>query len=140
MGVGHDRGGDDHRGRPGDGRGDWARATISATLGAVTGSTVLTVTAAALQSIAVTPANPTIAKGSTQQFTATGTFSRQHDAEPDGPGDLGVGHDRGGDDHGRRVWRRAWRPGTIDDQRDAGSGQRVDGADGHGGDACSRSR
>ena len=38
-------------------------------------STVLTVTAATLQSIAVTPANPSIAKGATQQFTATGTFS-----------------------------------------------------------------
>jgi ABC-type proline/glycine betaine transport system permease subunit len=31
--------------------------------------------AATLQSIAVTPANPSIAKGRTQQFTATGTFS-----------------------------------------------------------------
>ena len=36
---------------------------------------VLTVTAATLQSIAVTPANPSIAKGPTQQFTATGTYS-----------------------------------------------------------------
>jgi hypothetical protein len=35
----------------------------------------LTVTAAVLQSIAVTPANPSIAKGLTQQFTATGTYS-----------------------------------------------------------------
>src|SRR5262249_5348536 len=50
-------------------------STISATMGTVSGSTVLTVTAAVLQSIAVTPANPSIAKGSTQQFTATGTFS-----------------------------------------------------------------
>ncbi len=41
----------------------------------VSGSTVLTVTAATLQSIAVTPANPSIAKGATQQFTATGTYS-----------------------------------------------------------------
>ena len=31
--------------------------------------------AATLQSIAVTPANPSVAKGLTQQFTATGTFS-----------------------------------------------------------------
>jgi uncharacterized protein YjdB len=38
-------------------------------------STVLTVTAAVLQSIAVTPANPTVGKGLTQQFTATGTYS-----------------------------------------------------------------
>ena len=35
----------------------------------------LTVTAATLVSIAVTPANPSIAKGATQQFTATGTYS-----------------------------------------------------------------
>ena len=48
---------------------------ISATLGGTTGSTVLTVTAATLQSIAVTPPNPSTAKGSTLQFTATGTFS-----------------------------------------------------------------
>src|SRR5579883_507521 len=50
-------------------------SSISATLTGVTGSTVLTVTAATLQSIAVTPANPSIAKGATQQFTATGTYS-----------------------------------------------------------------
>jgi sugar lactone lactonase YvrE len=50
-------------------------STISATLGAIQGSTVLTVTAATLQSIAVTPANPSIAKGLTQQFTATGAYS-----------------------------------------------------------------
>ncbi len=49
--------------------------TISAKLDAITGSTVLTVSAAALESIAVTPGNPTIAKGTTQQFTATGTLS-----------------------------------------------------------------
>jgi uncharacterized protein YjdB len=36
---------------------------------------VLTVTAATLQSIAVTPASPSIAKGLTEQFTATGTYS-----------------------------------------------------------------
>jgi hypothetical protein len=35
----------------------------------------LTVTLATLQSIAVTPANPSIAKGLTKQFTATGTYS-----------------------------------------------------------------
>src|SRR5262249_53100437 len=50
-------------------------SNISATLGSVSGSTVLTVTPAVLQSIAVTPANPTIAKGATQQFTATGSYS-----------------------------------------------------------------
>src|SRR5262245_56161378 len=50
-------------------------STISGTLNGITGSTVMTVTSAALQSIAVTPANPSIAKGLTQQFTATGTYS-----------------------------------------------------------------
>src|SRR5207248_1928375 len=50
-------------------------STISASLNGITGSTVLTVSAAALQSIAVTPANPSIAKGLTQQFTATGTYT-----------------------------------------------------------------
>jgi uncharacterized protein YjdB len=48
---------------------------IQATSGAVTGSTTLSVTAATLTSIAVTPANPSISAGATQQFTATGTFS-----------------------------------------------------------------
>src|SRR6202050_3417358 len=48
---------------------------IQAASGAITGSTTLTVTAATLVSIAVTPANPSIAKGATEQFTATGTFS-----------------------------------------------------------------
>jgi uncharacterized protein YjdB len=50
-------------------------ATISAESGSITGSTNVTVTPATLQSIAVTPANPSIAKGTSQQFTATGTFS-----------------------------------------------------------------
>ncbi len=49
--------------------------TISATVGSVTGSTTLTVTAATLVSIAVTPVNPSVAAGGTQQFTATGTYS-----------------------------------------------------------------
>ena len=51
---------------------------ITATLGTITSSPVtLTVTATAvtLQSIAVTPPSPSIVKGSTQQFTATGTYS-----------------------------------------------------------------
>ena len=45
-------------------RGDW-----------VTGSTTLTVQAPTLNSIAVTPVNPSIQTGATQQFTATGTYS-----------------------------------------------------------------
>jgi hypothetical protein len=49
--------------------------TIEAASGAINGSTTLTVTAAVLVSIAVTPANPMIGVGTTQQFTATGTYS-----------------------------------------------------------------
>src|SRR5579859_8177909 len=49
--------------------------TITATSGTISGSTTLTVTAPVLQSIAVTPANPSVALGLTQQFTATGTYS-----------------------------------------------------------------
>ena len=51
---------------------------ISATLGSVTSpNDALTVTAAAvtLQSIAVTPAGPSISAGATQQFAAMGTYS-----------------------------------------------------------------
>lgn len=51
------------------------QSTISASLGSVSGSTTLTVTAATLITIAVTPADPTIANGTAQQFTATGTYS-----------------------------------------------------------------
>ena len=49
--------------------------TIQATSGGISGSTGLTVTAATLVSVAVSPANPSIAKGATEQFTATGTYS-----------------------------------------------------------------
>ena len=50
-------------------------ATISATLGTISGSTGLTVTAATLVSIAITPLTPSITDGTTQQFTATGTYT-----------------------------------------------------------------
>ena len=50
--------------------------SISAQQGNITGKTNLTVTAApTLVSIAVTPANQSVAAGTPQQFTATGTFS-----------------------------------------------------------------
>ena len=49
---------------------------ITATQGSVVSpGDTLTVTAASLSSIAVTPAGPTITTGLTQQFTATGVFS-----------------------------------------------------------------
>jgi hypothetical protein len=50
-------------------------ATITATLGAISGTASLTVTAATLVSIGITPTTPSIAKGTTQQFTATGTYT-----------------------------------------------------------------
>jgi len=50
-------------------------ATITATLGAATGTKLLTGTGATLVSIAVMPANATVALGLTQPFTATGTYS-----------------------------------------------------------------
>ena len=55
-------------------------ATITATSGTISGTTTITVTSvtvtsATLVSIAVTPSNPSIAKGTSQQFTATGTYS-----------------------------------------------------------------
>lgn len=48
--------------------------TITATSGPITGSANLTVTAS-LVSLSVTPALPTVAPNTTQQFHATGTFS-----------------------------------------------------------------
>jgi len=57
------------------GPGGVGTTTITATLGAVSGTATLTVTAATLTSITVSPANPAIALGSSQQFTATGTYS-----------------------------------------------------------------
>ena len=49
--------------------------TISATLGAVSGSTNLTVSNARLLSISINPGNPRIEKGTSLKFTAVGTFS-----------------------------------------------------------------
>lgn len=48
---------------------------VTANLGQVSGSADLTVTAAVLASIQVTPGSPAIPKGLTQQFAATGTFT-----------------------------------------------------------------
>jgi len=50
-------------------------ATVSATSDGVTGVTMLTVTDATLVSIAVTPADASIADGTTQEFTATGLYT-----------------------------------------------------------------
>jgi type II secretory pathway component GspD/PulD (secretin)/uncharacterized protein YjdB len=51
-------------------------ANITASLGGITSPAVpLNITNATLQSISVAPATPSIALGTTQQFTATGTYS-----------------------------------------------------------------
>ncbi|MGO9450365.1 MAG: beta strand repeat-containing protein [Candidatus Binataceae bacterium] len=50
-------------------------ATITATFAGVSGSNALTVTAAMLSSIVITPPGPSIAKGTTLPLTATGNFS-----------------------------------------------------------------
>lgn len=49
--------------------------TISASYDSVTGSTSLNVSQATLTSLAITPANPVLVQGATQQLTASGTFS-----------------------------------------------------------------
>jgi len=51
------------------------QSSLSATLGSITGSAALAVTAPVLVSIAVTPGNASITVGTKQQFTATGTYS-----------------------------------------------------------------
>jgi trimeric autotransporter adhesin len=50
-------------------------ATITAGASGLKGTTTLTVSNGTLVSVAITPANSTVSNGSTQQFTATGTFS-----------------------------------------------------------------
>jgi N-acetylneuraminic acid mutarotase len=50
-------------------------ATITATSGSVTGRETLTVTAAVLESLAITPTSPRSGIGLTRQLTATGTYS-----------------------------------------------------------------
>lgn len=53
---------------------DLGTVTITATSGAINNSVMATVNAADLSSIAVLPATSTIAQGTTQQFSAIGTF------------------------------------------------------------------
>jgi len=61
---------------PGDFKGKGAGpATITATIGTFTPSTTLTVTDATLQSIAVSPANASVADTTKLNYTATGSFS-----------------------------------------------------------------
>jgi uncharacterized protein YjdB len=50
-------------------------ATVMATSGAVNASAPITVSGTSLISLAISPSNPTMVKGATQQLIATGTFS-----------------------------------------------------------------
>ena len=50
-------------------------SVITATLGSVSGTSTLTVTAATLVSIGITPGSANLPLGTTQQFVATGTYS-----------------------------------------------------------------
>ena len=50
-------------------------STITATSGSISGSATLNVALITLESISVTPANTSISIGTTQQYTATGTYS-----------------------------------------------------------------
>jgi Bacterial Ig-like domain (group 2) len=50
-------------------------ATVTAHVDGFSHASPVTVTGAVLQSLAINPTNPSIAKGTTQQFTVTGTFS-----------------------------------------------------------------
>ena len=89
-------------------------STITATMSGLTGTTVLTVTAPALESIVVTPADPSIAKGETEAVHGHRHVLRQLDGGSDRPGDLGVGRASAAtinrDGSGERVWRRARPP------------------------------
>jgi hypothetical protein len=51
------------------------QATIQASYGPIQGTATLTVTAPVLVSIAVTPADPSVAAGTREQFAATGTYT-----------------------------------------------------------------
>jgi uncharacterized protein YjdB len=50
-------------------------STITATYQTISGNTILTVTSPGLTSISVTPTNPNVAQGTTQQLTSIGTYS-----------------------------------------------------------------
>ena len=54
----------------------------------------------------MTPANPTVAKGLTEQFTATGTYT-DGSTPTSPPGHLGVGDDLGRDHQQQPAWPSA---------------------------------
>ena len=106
-------------------------ATIAANLNGVTSSTVLTVTAPSLPSITLTPSNPSLAKGLTEQFTATGTYTDALDAEPDEPGNLDLDHASGRHHHHHRSGHGCG-DRSGDDLGDSERCDRLDGIDSDG--------
>ncbi len=81
---------------------DPGSATVSAIFDGVTGDTTLTVTNATLVSIEVTPANASIADGTTLAAQGDRRLHGRLDAGPHGAGDLGLVQRRGGDGEHRR--------------------------------------
>lgn len=76
-------------------------ATITATKAGVSGSTTVTVTPAVLASIVITPVNPSLAKDTTVQLTATGTFSDGTTQDLTATGIGGAGRSS---QHGAGLW------------------------------------
>ena len=124
-------------------------STITATLGAQSGTSRVTVTAATLRSIAVTPAMSTLLVGGTVALHATGTFSdgthgRRHverGLDVIGADDR-VGLDRRGDGgHGDRPrHRERHHHRDVRDGLGSGDGDRVAGDAGHRSRSCRRWR
>ena len=106
--------------------------TISATFDGITGSTGLTVTAATLVSIAVTPANTSLATGQHRTVHSDGNIIRQVDGDLDFGGDLEVVRHDVGDDQQQRAGDggESW---TGDD---LGNVRRDHGVDGTDRDVC----
>src|SRR5215469_10339847 len=88
-------------------------ATITATEGTKSGSNTVTVTAALLESIAITPANFSIPNGATQIMTATGTFSDQSTQDLTSSVDWVVSNGLGTVDSTGLLTATAAGPGTI---------------------------
>ena len=76
-------------------------SVISATLIGISGTSTLGVTAATLQSLAISPASPSVANGINVQFTVIGTYSDASTQDFDDGGDVGFGHALGSDDQQR---------------------------------------
>jgi len=108
-------------------------ATIQATSGSISGSTSLTVVQV-LVSDCGGPANASLAKSSTQQFTATGVLSDGSTLNPNQFRDLDVDEHGGGDDHELGI-SDGRGGGQHDDSGDLGGDKRQHRPDGYSADA-----